>query len=294
MTKIFADLKKDLNVNDYNCDGIIVHSEEFSCYNDDKFSFAKLEEVAKLIKENGKLAILNVDRIISEDDVDEVVSYLERVYQLFDYFIYSDMAIFFFFDEKELLDKLIYDPKTLVASTNELSVYNEKGVKVIIANELSFDEIKEIASCEKICMQAYGYHQMFYSRRNLISLYKEYFKLDENVKNKKFYLEEEIRNEHYPIYESDYGTFIYTDYIYCAFMELLEIKNNLEMIRINGIFLDNEKYLSVINIYNSLLKEEKDPLFLYKELVNIDSNLSKGFLLNKSFLLKRDENESKS
>ena len=43
-----------------------------------------------------------------------------------------------------------------------------------------------------------------------------------------------------------------------------------------------------------LLDGEKDPLVLYQELVDIDSNVSKGFLLNKSVLLKREENESKS
>lgn len=294
MTKIFADLKKKIEIKNYNCDGIIVHSEEYSCYNDDKFVFSELEEVVNEIKANGKLAILDVDRIISENDVDNVTTYLENVYRLFDYFIYSDMAIYYFFDEKGLLEKLIYDPKTLVASTKELSVYNEMGVKVILANELSFEEIKDIACYEKVCLQAYGYHQMFYSRRNLISLYKEYFSLEENVKNKKFYLEEEIRNDLYPIYESNHGTFIYTNYIYCAFLELLEIKNNLEMIRINGIFLDDEKYLKVINLYKSLLNEEEDPSILYQELVDIDSNISKGFLLNKSVLLKREENESKS
>lgn len=294
MTKIFADLKKKINIKNYNCDGIIVHSEEYSCYNDDKFVFSELEEVVNKIKAYEKLAILDVDRIISENDVDNVTTYLENVYQLFDYFIYSDMAIYYFFDEKGLLEKLIYDPKTLVASTKELSVYNETGVKVILANELSFEEIKDIACYEKVCLQAYGYHQMFYSRRNLISLYKEYFSLEESVKNKKFYLEEEIRNDLYPIYESSHGTFIYTNYIYCAFLELLEIKNNLEMIRINGIFLDDEKYLKVINLYKSLLDGEKDPLVLYQELVDIDSNVSKGFLLNKSVLLKREENESKS
>lgn len=294
MTKIFADLKKKINIKNYNCDGIIVHSEEYSCYNDDKFVFSELEEVVNKIKACEKLAILDVDRIISENDVDNVTTYLENVYQLFDYFIYSDMAIYYFFDEKGLLEKLIYDPKTLVASTKELSVYNETGVKVILANELSFEEIKDIACYEKVCLQAYGYHQMFYSRRNLISLYKEYFSLEESVKNKKFYLEEEIRNDLYPIYESSHGTFIYTNYIYCAFLELLEIKNNLEMIRINGIFLDDEKYLKVINLYKSLLDGEKDPLVLYQELVDIDSNVSKGFLLNKSVLLKREENESKS
>lgn len=288
MIRIYADYLKNSCIQNYQCDGFIIHSKEFSCYNGDTFKIDELKENLFKIKELGKIAILNIDRIIMEEDVESLIEYLDQVNDLFDLYLYSDMAIFGYFNNLGLKNKLIYMPKTLVASKYELSRYYELGVDVILANELSFDEIKEISENYNISLEVFGYHQMFYSKRNLISLYKEYFKIDEELKNKKLTLNEEIREELYPIYESDNGTFIYTDYIYCCFKELLEIKEKLNIIKVNGIFMEEEKYQKVVNIYNSLLKENNDVDRMYQELENICPNISKGFLLNKSVLLKKD------
>lgn len=288
--KVYVDLKRNANIDEYLCDGFIVPSCEFSCYNDDAYSLEEILSLKEKVKRSGKEIILNIDRIITEDDLDNLVCYLEKVLYEFDYFIFSDMSIRYFFEEKGMIDKLIYDPKTLVASSNELNINSKNNLKVILANELSFDEIKEICnkSIDKVNLCVFGYHQMFYSKRSLISLYKEFFNINGELKNKKLYLQEELRNEFYPIYESDKGTFIYTDYLYCMFSEILEIKEKLGFIRINGMFIDEKKYKKIVSIYHRLFLNE-DPSLLFDELKEIDSNLSKGFLLNKSVLLKGAE-----
>lgn len=288
--KVYVDLKRNANIDEYLCDGFIASSQEFSCYNDDSYSLEEVLSLKEKVKKSDKEIILNIDRIITEDDLDNLICYLEKVINEFDYFIFSDMSIRYFFEEKGMTDKLIYDPKTLVASSNELNINQKDNLKVILANELSFDEVKEICneSIDKVNLCVFGYHQMFYSKRNLISLYKEFFNINDELKNKKLYLKEELRNEFYPIYESDKGTFIYTDYLYCVFTELLEIKNNLGFIRIGGMFIDEEKYKKIVSMYHRLFLNE-NPNLLYDELKEIEPNLSKGFLLNKSVLLKGAE-----
>lgn len=288
MISIYVDYLKNSNIENYHCDGFIIHSSEFSCYNGDTFEIDELKPNLELIKKTGKKAILNIDRIIMEEDLDDLLKYLNEVKNMFDLYLYSDMAIYGYFNNLGMKDKLVYMPKTLVASKYELSRYYELGVNVILANELSFDEIKDISDSYNISLEVFGYHQMFYSKRNLISLYKEYFNIDEELKNKKLTLKEEIRDEFYPIYESKNGTFIYTDYLYCFFKELVELKDKLNIIKINGIFLDDEKYQKVVNIYSSLLKDDGDIESSYQELENVCPNISKGFLLNKSVLLKKD------
>lgn len=288
--KIYVDLKRNASISDYLCDGLIIPSKEFSCYNDDCYSIDEIFLFRDLVKKNNKEVILNIDRIIMEDDLNELLCYLEKVYLEFDYFIFSDMSIRYFFEEKGLSDKLIYDPKTLVASYNELSINTLNNIQVILANELSFSEIKEISEKSIINLEVFGYHQMFYSKRKLISLYKEYFKLDDELKGKKLLLKEELRNEFYPIYESDKGTFIYTDYLFCMFSELLEIKDKIGFIKLNGMFLKESDYQMITSIYYRLVNGE-DCDMLFEKLKIICNNLSKGFLLNKSVLLKVNEND---
>lgn len=293
MIKIYADLKRNADIAKYNCDGLIVNSSEFSCYNDETFSLEEALSYNNLIKKSNKVSILNIDSIIMEDDIEKLLRYLDKVYLKFDYFIYSDMAIRYYFEEKDLTSKLIYNPQTLVASSNELKRYNESGIKVILANELSFEEIESI--CNNCCgftnLEVFGFHQMFYSKRKLISLYKEFFGLNKELINKELFLKEELREQFYPIYESNKGTFIYTDYIYCLFEELLKISDKIDFIKINGSFISESDYYKIIDIYSKLVKKEEEASSLYEKLKSINSNLSKGFLLNKSILLKVNEND---
>ena len=134
-------------------------------------------------------------------------------------------------------------------------------------------------------------YKMFYSKRKLISLYDKFFSLNKDLHDKELFLKEELRNEFYPIYESNKGTFIYTDYIYCLFDELLKIVDKVNFIKINGVFIEENDYCKVVSLYNRLLNERENVSILYEELKRINSNLSKGFLLNKSILLKVNENE---
>ena len=293
MAKIYVDLKREANLSEYKCDGFIINSSEFSCYNGETFSLEEALELKELVKKENKIVILNIDMIISEDDLEALLEYLDKTYKEFDYFIYSDMAIRYYFEEKNIVNKLIYNPQTLVASSSELTRYYESGINVLLANELSYEEIEKICDMcgSYINLEVYGYHQMFYSKRKLISLYNKFFSLNKDLHDKELSLKEELRNEFYPIYESNKGTFIYTDYIYCMFDELLKIVDKVNFIKINGVFIEENDYCKVVSLYNRLLNERENVSILYEELKRINSNLSKGFLLNKSILLKVNENE---
>ena len=289
MMKLIIDYKKGMDLTKIDCFGVVVNSKDFSMNVMDAFNFEEIDNILFLIESSNKKTILNVDRIIREIDLDDILEFLDKVINKFDYFLYSDMAIYSYFEEKELLNKLIYYPKTLVSSSFELSELKYMGVNSFISNELSLEEIKEIDKKGiKYNVEAFGYHQMFYSRRNLLSLFKEFFNLEGNVRFKELKIKEELRNEFYPIYESNNGTTIYTDYCYFLFEELKELEN-VEMVYLNGIFIDLDVYLKVIDCYSNIIKGvEFDSL---DTMNNLGIKLSKGFLMQKSVLLKAGEKD---
>lgn len=285
MMKIIVDLMS-LNVELYGqADGLIVNSQEFSCFNGFVVDVEDLEKISFQIKNCGKIAILNVDQIIAESILDSLESYLEKTANLFDYFIYSDMAVYSYFRERNQLDKLIYNAKTIIASSYDLAYYNFQQVKCFLNNELSFAEITEIAPKEKFSFEVYGYHQIFYSERELLSLYQEFSGKADNMSGKLLLLKEELRNDRYKIYQGLAGTFIYTPYIYAMFEEILGLKDSLDFIRINGIFLSETTVLQVLNCYAKLVAGEK---VSREDLYRINENISGGFLENKSVLLKAE------
>ena len=261
--KIIVDYQKDTIFNN-DIYGYIVNSFEYSinCFN--RFKYQEVYEALNKIKENNKTSFLCIDKLIEENELDDFKKYVESFMGLFDYLIFSDLSVLNFVDES-LYNKLLYDPKTLISSSNELKFYKDLGIDCFIANELSKDEIlKMITNGAVINMMVTGRVLMMYSRRPLVSLYKEFSSNDLIEKNKDdsyfYYLKEELRDEFYPVVENENGTFIFSDYIYNALDFSKEIKEHINFLKIS------------IDDFKSI-------------------NESEGFLNKSSILLKGDKNE---
>lgn len=291
MKKIIVDYKKgmffDTLVNN-NVYGVILNSEEYSLNPLDGLKLDELLNLNKELKKYNLKSFINIDRLIKEEEIDEFVSYFKKICDLFDYYIYSDMSVLTLVND---YSKLIYYPKTYISSTNELKAYSKLNIKSFLSNELSFEEIEDIDKANiPYLLEVFGFHQMFYSKRHLLSLYKECFNIEANVKNKELFIKEELRDEFYPIFETDKGTLIYTDYCYYLFSELDKL-NNVDMVYINSAFIDLNTYLYVISLYNELISDGEIEE-LEKKLLSIGYKLDKGFLLKKSVLLKNSGGES--
>lgn len=281
-------------------DGLIINSKLFSTSNTITFNYSDFKKEADKIKKANKKVLINLDRIIPENEIDLFKKVLNLSIELCDYLIYSDYATLNIIPNS-LHYKLIYDPKTLVCSAPE---FEQIPTNSFISGELSFSEIKEISNSNKMLMlDVFGYQRMMYSRRPLLSLCMPRGKAKTNTL---YNLKEETRDIAYKIYETkrskgNYGTFIYNYGVYVLFKELVEILDNTQMIRINAIFLENivEK---IVNIYSKLLADYKKDLLdndkidlYYEKIVSILENnhieIDRGFLDQESVLLKENNDE---
>src|SRR5690554_4383033 len=115
--KLLADIKSIENLNKYNVDGYIVSSIEYSCHNDKCFNIDEIKYITEFGKQNKKLVIVNIDRIIEEEDLDDIKKYIDKLIEYdVDYFIYSDFSILRYMQSKKLTNRLIYDPKTMITN----------------------------------------------------------------------------------------------------------------------------------------------------------------------------------
>ena len=282
------------------CDGLIVNSKLFSTFNDVTYTLHELNSIVKKIKDNKKKALLNLNRIIPENEITKFKDILLNVINKFDYIIYSDLAVLSILSGS-YYDKLIYDAKTLICNKEELEVFETDA---FISQALSINEIKDFTDSDKMfCLDAFGYLEMMYSRRPLLSLVMPRGKAKTNTL---YDLKEETRSNSYKIYEvkrnkTNYGTFIYNEGIYVLIKELKDIINNVKIIRINSMFLTNiiDK---VVGIYHKYLVDyERDDLDNYKEeyyyerimsiLENNHLKATRGFLDQESVLLKENTDE---
>lgn len=289
--KILVDLKSLKNLDLYEADGFIASSSEYSCFNDFTLSLDDLKFLSEYTKNNNKILVVNIDRLIEEEELTEFKDYLTELLKLkIDYFIYGDLAVLSYFIKLNLTHKLIYDPKTLITNYYEADFHNKYNSLVSINNELTLEEIKDITKANNTIMEVFGYHQMFYSRRALLSNYSKFKNADLDLIKKKLNIKEEKRDASYPIFESSHGTFIYTNYVYLLFKELTEL-NDLRFIRINGNFIGEDKLFQVLRFYNLLINDFSKADELYEKIKELIPKVDSGFLYQKSILLKEQEND---
>ena len=285
---LICDLLNKYNIEKYHVDGLIINSYEYSCFTQPTFKVDELEEVVNLVKRVNKKVFISADRIIEEFEVDDFYKYLNYLNTLgIDYLIFSDLCVLDYCQHNDYCFKLLFDSKTMITNKYDAMIYKDMNVDVMIANELTIEDMIKISEAGNTCLEIYGYHQIFYSRRRIFDSYNQYNHDNYPYSNKKFNLQEEFRSEFYPIYQNQYGTFVYSSSRFMMMTELSDFEN-IKLFKINGNFIEENELLDILDIYSQALNggnlEE-----LEKQLLSINDNITKGFLHNKSILLKGEE-----
>lgn len=286
MMKLLADILSPEMIADCPADGIIVSDADFSCFPEPTFTYEEVNEVASLCRKHGKMIVLNIDAIIGEEELPLLIEKLDAYLALgIDYYLFGDFAVYGHFREKGEKG-LIFDSKTLITNKEDALIYKDLGIMIAISNEISLEEILEVASAGNCLFDIYGHRQIFYSKRPLLG---NYFKNAGLTGDEKLFyeLQEEKRPEKYPIHQTKRGTFIYTPYRYALFKELSLLKDKLLFGRINTAFLSEDEAMKIIGLYKKALAGDCMDT-LYEKLLAINPNVGRGFLDKKSILLKEE------
>lgn len=275
-----VEIKSIDNIDKYNCDIIIIPTI---------FSSSKkaLQIDLSLVKTNKKIA-LNVDKIIEEDEIELLKEFLKETLSWnIDYYFFSDMSVYYILNGYGVHNKFVFCAKTLCCSVNDIKEYNSLGIQCLASTELTLQNIIDISNINNNAFLIYGYSNIFYSKRKLISLFDQQFNCD--CSKNDCYIIEETRKEKYPILENKNGTYIYTPYRYYLFEEMKEInKNNIFII--TSDLLTEEEVLKVSKLYYKSFENNFDNKYLI-ELRKLNDNIDHHFLYIKPSILKEANNE---
>lgn len=277
MTKLIIDLKSLNHIDEYKVAGFIINDPDFSCFNDNTFKLEEIEEAILQVKQRNQLIFINLNRIIEQEELNALATRLDWYFSLpIDYIIYSDLSIYSYCMNKTKNQKLIYSPDTLMTNSKDAFVFSKINQMVMISNELNLSEIKDITEVGNGMMEVYGYHQIFYSRRLLISNFARYENDNRDFAYHKYQLKEELRKDLYGIFETKKGTFIYNPYRYCLFYPLNEL-NKLHFAKISGMFIEEKELVLIANLYHKGL-ETGFHNHLFEQLVSINNHIHTGYL----------------
>lgn len=277
---IVTEIKSLDRINEYNVDALIVQTK-YSAINDNVIDFKQLSLLT-----NKKIA-LKMDKAISEDEIIELEYFIKETlnYNIY-FYIFTDMSVYYILKKYNIEEKAVYFAKTINCSSYDINEYNKMNIKCLISTELTIEDLTKISNLQNNFIYTYGYFNIFYSKRKLLSLYKQYANLKYDTNNKKYYLLEETRDEYYPVLENENGTFVFAPYIYLLFEELSLINKN-NYFYINSLFLEEDDLINIINIYNKVFEEGFNNDLL-NELKNINQNIGKSFLYLKPEILKEN------
>lgn len=277
----------DLDLVNYRgLDGFVVPVKGFCAYDEASFNINDLRIIHDYCIDKEILVIAKLDKIMMEEDLDSLYQTLDDLVLIgIDYYMYTDASILAYFAKKKMLNKLIYSSSKMVASLNEASFYNDLGICVIPSTEISLEELEKISSLDNICLITYGYLDIFYSKRKLISLFNEYNHKKHLTKSSKFKIKEETRDEENIILENNNGSFIFSSFIYFLYRELAILKP--KFLKINSFNIKKKDLFKIIDLYQDAL-ECGPSISGYDKLLDINGKVGSGFLYLKANILNEE------
>lgn len=242
----------------YGADAVYVGGEEFSLrVAAENFSAEDLKEGVRFAHERGKKVYLTANIIPHNEDIDEYEEFLKEYLGAgFDAIIVSDLGMFQL--TREIAPELEIHVSTQANNVNFKSAeswYKMGAKRVILAREMSFDEIAEIRrrTPAELELEAFVHGAMCisYSGRCLLSNYMT--NRDSNLGacshpcRWKYHLMEETRpGEYMPVFENDRGTFIYNSKDLCMLEHIDKlIESGLDSFKIEGR-VKTEYYLATV------------------------------------------------
>ena len=211
------------------------------------FAADEIIALVSAVHQEGMTLSVLMNRLFPQD---EIASFQNQMIWLLnegaDHIIAADPGLLYHAQAKGVLDRVIFDPETLMTNSRDALFYSQLGVSsVMISQLLCEEEILAIARNVPGCsLCVFGHQLMSVSGRPLLEAYALRKGTDSLRGRKNLLLKEEKREEKMPAYENDYAAMIYSDYIQDSFDQLVSFaENGISRIVLQGVFLPEEMLL---------------------------------------------------
>lgn len=257
----------------YGADAVYIGGQVFGLRAAAKnFSFEEMKEGIEFAHARGKRVFLVLNIIPHNEDIHYLEQYIEQIKDLgLDAVILSDPGTFMFV--KQYAPELEVHLSTQANNTNYMSAnfWHAQGVKrVILARELSFDEISEIRAKTPPTLElesfVHGAMCISYSGRCLMSNYMAGRDANRGACAQpcrwEYNLVEKTRpGEYFPVEETEDGTFFFNSKDLCMIQSVPDlIKSGLDSLKIEGRMKTIYYVASIVRAYREAIDTfYKDP-----------------------------------
>lgn len=285
-----TDIKKLENLKDAGITMVLAAEKTVATRVPVRFRWNEIVEIKKECQRLGLKLGLMMNRIFFDEDIVEVHQTLLKYKEIVDRIDYTDPAVYIEAKKLKMEHKLCYNPDTLMCNYRDVQFYQDLGIdSVVISKEITLDEMKEISrkTSGKTEVIIFGYLNMSYSKRKLLSCYMDEIQKEEDIFDRRdLYLIETTRNGKMPVVEDEYGTSIYTDYVLAGLKEIKELmESGVDQFRFDCSFLKEEMFMECLAGFKAIVNG-KDADEVFNELKDKYPLLSTGYMYQKTNLVK--------
>lgn len=298
-----GDLNKLKTAIDYGADAVYLGGDSFGLRKASKnFSLEEIEKAVSYVHERNKKLHVTLNIIPHNNDIQGIDDYAKSLYDIgVDAVIVSDPGMFSKIRQAAPNLDIHISTQASVTNIDTVKFWANQGAKrVVLARELSLEEIKEIVDNTKDMIEIetflHGAMCMSYSGRCLLSNYMT--GRDANMGDcaqpcrYKYYLMEEKRpGQYFPIEEHEEGTFIMNSKDLCMIEHVDDlIEAGIASLKIEGR-VKSEYYLATVirsyrmaidNYYNDPENYKYDPYYLDEIKKVSHRDFTSGFFYGKA------------
>lgn len=233
-----------------------------------------LDEAIRICNVKKVQPILAMNKMIYASDFKMVEDILLKYKEYT--FLITDIAVYSIAKKHNLENHLIFDPQTMITNYKDLEAYSQLGFDAVsMSLEIPYADVLESIEKTKanVFYQAFGHRMMFYSKRKLISLYKEKARIE--VKSSFLYLMEEKRDELLPIIENKNGTMIFRSYLISLAQSIVNTK--IKYAYMESLYIKDEIFQEALKLYSALNRSEISIEQFHKCLLSLNLDIQDGF-----------------
>lgn len=271
MRKIVSILTNKSDLNNKYVDAWLISLKDFSCRSFYELDLYEIEKIKKLCNKD---IYLLCDKLIPQNELSYLFDNFEKIIASCSFLFFQDFAFLNLAKKFNVMNKLVYYSPTLSVNYQDIEVYKHLGLRnFILSKENTYDDYLSILSHHKdvsLGMLCFGYPQIYYSKRKMLSSFKAEYNL--SFDNNKLRIKEKTRDYYQPIYEDSNGTYIFAGNVFFPYRQLKDFSSlGMEFFVVDSSFcnIENIEHLVSLAIDGCLNNQDYASTYLmFEKMVN--------------------------
>lgn len=178
--------------------------------------------------------------------------------------VFEDIAVYQLIKKMNLDIEMIFFQNHFGTNVHSVNFWLDRVNSIFISNEITKVEIENILDKvqKPVVLNLYGYNQVMYSRRLLLSNWSEEFNIPYKSMN---VLEDRATHVKFRAIENEFGTVMYSDKIFNG-KELLGL-DNVKFFYVNTMMIDHNLVMDFLESTMDHVSEFEDDGFLNRETI---------------------------